>query len=278
MPRVPVLASCVALVSVLSVLSVLITSAAIAVGCGDSAPSTSGTATSSGSGGEASSSASASGSGGGVSSSSAAGSGGGASASSSGGAGGSSGSASASSSNAGASSSGASSSASTGSGSSGGLGDPCGLGADCAMPPPNSALFCDKPGCGVGMGTCALQPKSQLGLSQTAAPVCGCDHVTYWNGDYAAFHGISIASQGACPGATAVVCDENTPCPGTMKCNRVVVGAAQCDPSAPGTCWSMPVSCPLGGVAARACSNQTCQSMCDLVQSQNPWWNDATCP
>jgi hypothetical protein len=194
-----------------------------------------------------------------------------------GGSGGGSGS-SASSGSASASSSAASTSASTGSGSAGGLGDPCSSGADCAMPPPNSALFCDKPGCGAGMGTCALQPKSQLGLSGAPAPVCGCDHVTYWNADYAAFHGISIASQGACPGATAVACDENTPCAGTMKCNRVVAGAAQCDPSAPGTCWSMPVSCPLGGASARACSNQTCQSMCDLVQSQNPWWNDATCP
>ncbi|MEP7119861.1 MAG: hypothetical protein ABJE95_03080 [Byssovorax sp.] len=269
MRHFPVLASCVALVSVLT------GSAAIAVGCGDRGPSTSGTATSSGSGGEASSSASASGTGGAAaSSSSAAGTGGGASASSSS-ASASSSSASASSSSASASSSGASTSASTGSGSAGGLGDPCSTGADCAMPPPNSALFCDKPGCGGGMGTCALQPKSQLGLSPTAAPVCGCDNVTYWNSDYAAFHGISIASQGACPGATAVFCDESTLCPGTMKCNRL---AAQCDPGAPGTCWSMPVSCPLGGASARACSNMTCQSVCDLIQSQNPWWNDATCP
>jgi hypothetical protein len=146
------------------------------------------------------------------------------------------------------------------------------------MPPPNAALFCDKPGCGAGPGTCALKPISQLGLSQASAPVCGCDNVTYWNADYAAFHGISVASQGACPGATAVFCDENTPCPGTMKCNRLVGDPSQCAPRAPGACWSMPVSCPLGGISARACSNLTCQSVCDLVQSQNPWLNDPTCP
>ena len=270
MPRIPVLASCVALVSVLT------GSAAIAVGCGDSAPSTSGTASSSGSGDASSASTSSSGGAASSSSSSAAGSGGATSASSSSGAGGSGGGSGPSASSSSASAS--SSSASTGSGSAGGLGDPCSTGADCAMPPPNSALFCDTPGCGAGMGTCANQPKSQLGLSATAAPVCGCDHITYWNADYAAFHGTSIASQGACPGAAAVVCDENTPCAGTMKCNRVVAGAAQCAPSAAGTCWSMPVSCPLGGASARACSNQTCQSMCDLVQSQNPWWSDPTCP
>lgn len=146
------------------------------------------------------------------------------------------------------------------------------------MPPPNAALFCDKPGCGAGAGTCALQPKNQLGLSQTAAPVCGCDHVTYWNAEYAAFHGVSIGAQGACAAAGGVACDASTPCPGTMKCNRLVADQPQCSASAPGTCWSMPVSCPVGGAAAKACSNGSCQSVCDLIQSQNPWWNDATCP
>ena len=150
--------------------------------------------------------------------------------------------------------------------------------ADCVTPPLNSMLFCDKPGCGAGPGTCALQPKSQLGLSQAAAPVCGCDHVTYWNAEYAAFHGISIAAQGACAAAGSIACSNTVLCPGTMKCNRLVADQAQCAPSAVGTCWSMPISCPLGGAAARACSNGACQSVCDLIQSQNPWWDDATCP
>ncbi len=241
MPCFPFFASRLASVSVLTGITSLVLG--LASGCSDSAPSTSGAATTSAGGASATAATSSSGSGGDASSSSVStGASGGASSASSSGAGGSSAASGSSSSASG--SSGASSSSSTGSGSAGGLGDPCTTAADCAAPPPNSMLFCDKPGCGAGPGTCALQPKSQLGLSQAAAPVCGCDHVTYWNAEYAAFHGISIAAQGACAAAGSIACSNTMPCPGTMKCNRLVADQAQCAPSADGTCWSMPVSAP----------------------------------
>jgi hypothetical protein len=174
----------------------------------------------------------------------------------------------------------ASASSSTGSGGSspGGVGDPCNAGGDCSQSIPNTTLYCDKSGCGAGPGKCAVQPKNTVLLSQTSDPVCGCDGLTYWNADWAAFHAASTqVAPGPCPAASAVACSDIMACPGTSKCNRKVPDQATCAPPPQGACWSMPISCA-AGPSAKACTNQACQTVCDLIESQNPWFDDGACP
>ncbi len=164
-----------------------------------------------------------------------------------------------------------------GSGGTGGMSGMGGLGAPCtsAQGGCDTGLYCDAPGCGAG--TC--QPKPPLGtLSQAFAPVCGCDHITYWNADLAAYRGAAVLAQGTCTGSNAVACSAMTPCPSGDKCNRQVGAMAQCGAGAQGTCWGVPLACPLSGPKGKACSNASCQTVCTLIQSQNPWWDDGTCP
>jgi hypothetical protein len=140
-------------------------------------------------------------------------------------------------------------------------GDDCGLG-----------YYCLAPGC--NMGSCVVKPPA-AGASPDEAQVCGCDGNTYYNGDIAAASGVSVKADGACAGI--MTCDPATPCPGTLKCNREVADKATCSPNVTGKCLAVPVSCPLDGPKARACSNNTCELKCSLIQSQNPWFEDATC-
>jgi hypothetical protein len=144
---------------------------------------------------------------------------------------------------------------------------PCTWGEDCG--PDN---YCDAPGC--GMGQCAPKPIA-AGLPPDPDYVCGCDGVTYWNGAVAASKGMSVASMGAC--AAPIGCGPGMACPAGSKCSYKVMDAASCGMATKGECVGTPLSCPLDGPKARACTTSTCELTCSLLQSQNPWYEDASC-
>lgn len=153
-------------------------------------------------------------------------------------------------------------------GAGGGSGSPCAWGDDCG-----AGLFCDAPGCGAG--ACAPRPPP-ASLPPDESPVCGCDGNTYWNEAVAAWKGVAAQAAGACPAAAP--CGPASPCPAALKCRREVAGAAACSAQATGTCWGMPISCDLGGPQGRGCVGGSCEVICSLIQSQNPWYADASCP
>jgi hypothetical protein len=108
--------------------------------------------------------------------------------------------------------------------------------------------------------------------------VCGCDHVTYWNANIAAQHGASVAASGACLDAMAVPCSSASPCPTGLRCNEKITDASQCNATAQGTCWGVPIACPFTDKQANACTNNICAGVCALIQSQHPWYDDGSCP
>src|SRR5690348_2485411 len=71
-----------------------------------------------------------------------------------------------------------------GKGTGGGLGSNCNYGDTCA-----TGYYCDAVGCGAG--TCAALPGVNM-VGNAGMPVCGCDGVTYWNSDVAAYDGASV--------------------------------------------------------------------------------------
>ncbi len=144
----------------------------------------------------------------------------------------------------------------------------CVWGDDCG----SENKYCLAPGC--QNGTCIQKPPA-AGLPPDPTPVCGCDGVTYWNLEVAASQGMSVAMDGAC--TTMIACGPDMACPSNMKCSRPVADAASCSEDATGECWGTPLSCSLDGPKARACTTDTCELQCSLIQSQNPWFEDPTC-
>ena len=152
-------------------------------------------------------------------------------------------------------------------GTGGGGPGPCVWGDDCG-----AGYYCLAPDCGAGM--CVQKPFAG-GQPPQPDPVCGCDGVTYWNKEVAASLGASVAATGSC--SMPIACSPNMGCPPGMKCNREVADKVSCSPDVMGQCWGTPIQCSLDGPKARACSNDTCELQCSLVQSQNPWFADPTC-
>jgi hypothetical protein len=142
-------------------------------------------------------------------------------------------------------------------------GDPCGPG-----------LFCDAAGC--GPGKCKKKPPG-AGEKKDFDPVCGCDHVSYWNENIAAIHGAAVKAAGACAPADGIACSGALPCPAGASCNEQVADVTGCALDL-GQCWGVPVACGLNGPTGRACTNSMCELQCSLIQSNNSWYADATCP
>jgi len=158
----------------------------------------------------------------------------------------------------------------------------CGPGQYCSTKPNQN---------GCAMGVCAPIPAME---TNTKAPVCGCDGITYWNESVAAKHGMSIRrAVGECPigvGPTpgpgsAVQCDTPImgPCRPGASCNHRVANKGQCqnDITRPNTCWQLPAQCPLSlpapQLTSRACESLTCTDECNLIKLQTKWYEDS-CP
>jgi hypothetical protein len=139
--------------------------------------------------------------------------------------------------------------------------------------------YCNAIGC--GMGTCV-----PFGAAETSdrTPVCGCDHVTYWNKSLAAHAGVPVSTTGECSGPDSASCGgfANLMCPGEASCNYRISGSPECGGSdISGTCWVVPKDCPPVngfGPQNRACNATSCMEECPLILSGQPWYHDGTCP
>jgi hypothetical protein len=123
---------------------------------------------------------------------------------------------------------------------------PCRSNEDC-----DEGEYCEKP-CDPGapgtccdpgaLGTC-LPPPTVCPPSQES-PVCGCDHVTYFDDCSRQRKRVQLAMRRDCPQRFAMACGElSAPCPDGAYCARLFVGGMQCAPDAPGTCWILPSTC-----------------------------------
>jgi hypothetical protein len=153
----------------------------------------------------------------------------------------------------------------------GGVGDPCSWEQSGCQ----EGLYCNAVGC--GDGACDTKPiPAQEKKDQ--APVCGCDGVTYWNENIAAQHGASVSASGPCPPAVAVPCGAGAACTSGLRCNKRIDGPESCELDVQGECWGVPLSCPVEGTQATACTNGECATECALIHSQNPWYDAGLCP
>jgi hypothetical protein len=105
------------------------------------------------------------------------------------------------------------------------------------------------------------------------APVCGCDHLTYWNEGIAAVHGVNVSGNGACALAAAVTCKQSSTCDGEARCNldqgtKIGCTVAALDPV--GTCWVVPKVCGINAAAPRvkACGTNTCATLCQAITNE----------
>ena len=165
----------------------------------------------------------------------------------------------------------------SGGASGGNVGDNCTYGlAEC-----NQGLFCNAPGCNSGTCQVPLPVPSQI---KDYVPVCGCDGVNYYNSTISASFGIPTDHAGVCTTLEEVSCTKmGSPCTAGLFCSAEVANAGAC-PQSPsdvvqGVCWGVPVACDTNGPKGRGCgAGAQCADTCSLIQSQNGWHADATCP
>ncbi len=169
---------------------------------------------------------------------------------------------------------------------SGGGGDTvCHGNVDC----PPDTFFCQTQTCEHGApGVCVVKPPvcdySEL------KPVCGCDHLTYWNDCTAASWGVTVISQGLC-GTGAKTCHGNNDCPGMFgaTCAHLLPPGVGCGTSADqGTCWVTPPDCSMTGDTRQwqgcpppgsGAGLGACSSACEAIKVGHPFIQDSTaCP
>jgi hypothetical protein len=153
--------------------------------------------------------------------------------------------------------------------------------ADCPM-----NWLCNKQGCQDMMGVCEPRP---VCFDSTPAPVCGCNHVTYWNDCLRQQDGVPASSPGEC-GAGTHPCYMNGDCPPGASCSHLLPPMTACGPPTPGTCWVTPGDCSATGdprswapCAPPGASGGSgpCVSTCKAVQSGHPYLpldSGAACP
>jgi hypothetical protein len=126
------------------------------------------------------------------------------------------------------------------------------------------------------------------GVVETPAksPVCGCDHVNYWNQSVAASHGMAVNSAGECPQQGAAHCGGlgMLPCPMAKHfCDYQVQNQNACGIMDPmGICWGMPLQCPgiVVGPYYQPCvapGNQ-CLTECEAIKTESTFYQDPQCP
>jgi len=156
---------------------------------------------------------------------------------------------------------------------SGSDGTTCASSADCSP-----SWFCEKSDCADALGSCV--PLHLLLCDESPAPVCGCDHVTYWNDCLRQQSGVSASTSGECgPGARS--CNVSSDCPGSgASCAHLLPPQANCGPSGPGNCWVTPNVCSSGSDPRRwmPCLPQMmgggqmpCLDTCAAIQSGRPY-------
>lgn len=168
--------------------------------------------------------------------------------------------------------------------SAGGGDTVCHGNADCP-----ETFFCQTQTCERGApGVCVVkQPLCDSDLR----PVCGCDHLTYWNDCLREQYGISLLAQGACS-TGARTCHGNNECQGLSgaTCAHLLPPGVGCGTVADqGTCWVTPPDCSMTGDTRQwqSCpppgsggSLGPCSSTCEAVKVGHPFIqaDRTTCP
>src|SRR5262249_44748400 len=137
-----------------------------------------------------------------------------------------------------------------------------------------SGSFCLMPTC-TGTGTCIkfqADPKSYV-------PVCGCDHLNYWNGSVASDQKAAIRAADRCQ--VGLPCTPGSDCTtGSVQghCDLSVPTQSECLATPPtGTCWVLPSDCQNTPGTGFGCdASHPCKTQCDFILN-NEAWTPATC-
>ncbi len=170
----------------------------------------------------------------------------------------------------------------TSNGGQGGSSDtPCHGNMECP-----STFYCSKSACSEPQGTCLPRPFPDAGLE---SPVCGCDHVTYWNDTLRQRYGVASSMPGQCM-SNARHCDNDKDCGSPdASCPHLLPPDTSCGPQpGPGTCWVTPIDCSPGDNADyQVCpppggsgGASSCVTKCQAVKSGHPFMqvSTASCP
>jgi hypothetical protein len=170
-------------------------------------------------------------------------------------------------------------------GSSGVSTDPvCQTSNDCEI-----SYYCSKRSCEDAQGFCLPRPFEEA-IEQ---PVCGCDHITYWNDSLRQRYGISASTMGPCDVDAATCGHDATRCATDVaSCSHFLSPTQMCgQPPGSGQCWVTPSDCldDVGGPQFQICPPpggtgsmpQGCVSKCQAIQSGHPFValpHGANCP
>lgn len=99
---------------------------------------------------------------------------------------------------------------------------------------------CAKAGCAAASGVCEPRP---LLCAGDATPVCGCDHITYWNDCVRLQNSVAGSTPGECAaGATSCLTAVDCHALGAT-CSHAQASGPSCAPPGLGTCWVTPLDC-----------------------------------
>jgi len=149
---------------------------------------------------------------------------------------------------------------------------PCQTTEDC-----DPAWLCQKQNCSESQGVCLPRPVAD---DPRQAPVCGCDHITYWNDTLRQQFGISASTDGECRSGVRT-CVANEDC-GFGSCSQRLLNPSSCSMPGTGQCWITPIDCAntgdkpgwllcpaLGGPNA---GPPPCMTLCQAVQAGRAFW------
>jgi hypothetical protein len=160
-------------------------------------------------------------------------------------------------------------------GSSGTGGNPldrvCQSNDDC-----DPSWFCQKQECSEPAGVCSPIPILD---DSRLLPVCGCDHITYWNDSLRQVARVSAAQAGPC-GADALPCMSGDECGPFGACRQFFSNVADCGmQDGSGQCWAIPNDCASADDAPvyvpcpppPGSPPPDCLTMCQALQSDLPY-------
>jgi len=138
-----------------------------------------------------------------------------------------------------------------------------------------AAWLCRKTSCGDPTGHCEVRP---VFCDDNFMPVCGCDHVTYWNECYRRRSGQAASFADDCT-AGAHACFDSADCPVGAYCQHLLPRGISCSQTVgAGTCWVTPDVCSEAPdqMHWKACetpgdAGTGCISTCLAVQSGRPY-------
>jgi hypothetical protein len=148
--------------------------------------------------------------------------------------------------------------------------------------------YCDKLACGDALGTCKDLPREDC--DDMPSPVCGCDHVTYFNECLRRRNGTALAHEGPCQEDAWRCGDQRGACPFAAVCSYVpfqnfmpMFMFGQC-PSAEqteGTCWVAPEQCsgsmPMRQFTPCGEADGECLDLCAAIRSEKPFTFGGRC-